>query len=171
MYTPFYKTWWFRLLVIGLAAVAAYYASYAPSYYRWYKAMEPYRQQNEQLAEYYEYLDAQKARKEALYKADTYGGDTPEETLELFIMALEAGDYELASKYFIPEAWNEKKESLQTAKGIAMYLEILKTYEQDGGMFDSGDKYQIDFIMDGEQWHHERFILNPYSKKWKIEPK
>jgi len=32
---------------------------------------------------------------------DTFGGATPEETLELFIVALEAEDIELASKYFI----------------------------------------------------------------------
>ena len=37
------------------------------------------------------------------YKNDTFGGQTPEETLELFIAALEDGDIELASKYFLPE--------------------------------------------------------------------
>ena len=37
------------------------------------------------------------------YIGDTFGGQTPEETLELFIAALEDGDIELASKYFLPE--------------------------------------------------------------------
>lgn len=32
---------------------------------------------------------------------DIYGGSTPEETLELFIAAIENGDVDLASKYFI----------------------------------------------------------------------
>jgi len=36
-------------------------------------------------------------------KNDTYGGATPEETLQLFIAALEAEDIELASKYFLPD--------------------------------------------------------------------
>ncbi len=33
--------------------------------------------------------------------ADTYGGKTPEETINLFKAALEKGDVELASKYFM----------------------------------------------------------------------
>ena len=40
---------------------------------------------------------------QAEYANDTYGGATPEETLALFIAALEKGDIELASKYFLPE--------------------------------------------------------------------
>src|SRR3989338_4669686 len=35
------------------------------------------------------------------YYTDTYGGATPEETYDLFIEALKAGDVELASKYFV----------------------------------------------------------------------
>ena len=34
---------------------------------------------------------------------DPYGGDTPEETLRLFIEALKQGDTELAAKYFVLE--------------------------------------------------------------------
>ena len=41
------------------------------------------------------------AELERQYAEDTYGGTTPEETLELFIDALKAGDIELASKYFV----------------------------------------------------------------------
>ncbi|MEX1014625.1 MAG: hypothetical protein WDZ80_05700 [Candidatus Paceibacterota bacterium] len=32
---------------------------------------------------------------------DNYGGETPQETLEMYIKALESRDYELASKYFV----------------------------------------------------------------------
>src|SRR3989344_9575072 len=44
--------------------------------------------------------------------ADTYGGKTPQETLDLFVAALRAEDVELASKYFLldenlsREKWN-----------------------------------------------------------------
>lgn len=44
---------------------------------------------------------------ERLYAEDTYGGSTPEETLQLFIDALKAGDIELASKYFVVEERGE----------------------------------------------------------------
>ncbi|MFH0806723.1 MAG: hypothetical protein V1885_03310 [Candidatus Brennerbacteria bacterium] len=37
---------------------------------------------------------------EAALRADTYGGATPQETLDLFVDALRKGDIELASKYF-----------------------------------------------------------------------
>lgn len=42
---------------------------------------------------------AEYQRIEDLQKNDTYGGKTPEETLDLYIQALKAGDIELASKY------------------------------------------------------------------------
>src|SRR3989338_7586036 len=35
--------------------------------------------------------------------ADTYGGKTPQETLRMYIEAVEKGNYELASRYFIEE--------------------------------------------------------------------
>src|SRR3989344_4310089 len=44
------------------------------------------------------------AELERLYAEDTYGGQTPEETLQLFIDALKAGDIDLASKYFVIES-------------------------------------------------------------------
>jgi len=40
---------------------------------------------------------------ETAMKNDTWGGKTPEETLQLFITALEAGDVDLAAKYFMLE--------------------------------------------------------------------
>ena len=58
---------------------------------------------------------------EEQYKNDTYGGATPEETLSLFIAALEAGDVELASKYFLPDEREEIKQNL------------LQASEQQGG--------------------------------------
>lgn len=53
---------------------------------------------------------------EEKYKNDTYGGDTPEQTLQLFIDALKAGDTELASKYFVIEKQEEWKEDLENVK-------------------------------------------------------
>lgn len=54
---------------------------------------------------------------EKKYAEDPYGGDTPEETLRLFIDALRKGDTDLAAKYFIldkQEEWKEDLAILQT---------------------------------------------------------
>ena len=45
------------------------------------------------------FFAAQKAFEDAM-KADTFGGKTPRETLDMFIDALKKGDVELAAKYF-----------------------------------------------------------------------
>ena len=47
-----------------------------------------------------QFMDERKAILEAR-RADTYGGDTPQETLDLFIAALEKGDTDMAAKYFV----------------------------------------------------------------------
>ncbi|MDO8585306.1 MAG: hypothetical protein Q7R85_04295 [bacterium] len=38
-----------------------------------------------------------------IFRNDTYGGATPEETLKLFVAALREGDVEKASLYFMPD--------------------------------------------------------------------
>ena len=50
----------------------------------------------------------------AAYEADTYGGKTPQETWDMFIQALEAGDTDLAAKYFIVEKQEEMKKAFAT---------------------------------------------------------
>lgn len=70
----------------------------------------------------------QKAEQE-LYEqmmADTYGGKTPQETLELFIAAVEKGDYELASKYFVVDKQEEWKNNLMKAKNIDEFVQDTK---------------------------------------------
>ncbi|MEK7115422.1 MAG: hypothetical protein AAB862_00545, partial [Patescibacteria group bacterium] len=58
---------------------------------------------------YYKNLDE-------VYKKDTYGGATPEETLALFIDALKKGDTDLAAKYFVPEKQKQEAEDLRIGK-------------------------------------------------------
>jgi len=47
--------------------------------------------------------------------ADTYGGKTPQETLRMYISAVEKGDYELASKYFILGEQEKELQSLRNS--------------------------------------------------------
>src|SRR3989344_4079216 len=74
------------------------------------------------------------------YRNDTYGGATPEETLQLFIAALEAEDIELASKYFLPDEREEMKSYLLRAQEelgdfsrFAEDSKALKLSKNDGG--------------------------------------
>jgi len=71
--------------------------------------LNPEEQAKRDALKYFEDLQAQ-------YESDTYGGATPEETLQLFITALEAGDIELASKYFLPDEQGKKLEFLENVK-------------------------------------------------------
>lgn len=72
------------IVALGIGAV------WGIGYYR--KTQSP----EYQVEQYYKEL-------EALYANDTYGGSTPEETLQLFIDALKKGDVDLASRYFVIE--------------------------------------------------------------------
>jgi hypothetical protein len=73
--------------------------------------------------------------------ADTYGGTTPQETLQMYIDAVEKGDYVLASKYFIGDYQEKELESLQSSsqENIESTLSLLKKTITSLGSF-SDDK-------------------------------
>lgn len=84
----------------------------------------------------------------ARMSADTYGGKTPEQTLTLYIKAVEKGDYDLASKYFVFERQDDELAKLQNAsviKGrIASYVDTLKkTLATKGTYADSKQFYSF----------------------------
>ncbi len=73
--------------------------------------------------------------------ADTFGGTTPQETLQMFIKAVEAGDYDLASKYFIEGKRDEWKENLvltKDANNMIEFLSLIKKAERDLEEFREG---------------------------------
>jgi len=110
---------------------------------------------------------------EAQYRADTYGGSTPEETLGLFIKALEAKDYELAAKYFVVE--NQEKELDENIKGntgganqyfIDAYRKGRIVPPSNVG---SSGIYEIEvFPQDESIAFGVRLILNEFNGRWKI---
>lgn len=61
---------------------------------------------------------AEVERLRKLYESDTFGGQTPEETLSLFIDALKKGDTELASKYFVLDKQDKWSKNLQKIKEL-----------------------------------------------------
>jgi hypothetical protein len=106
----------------------------------------------------------------AVYAKDTYGGDTPEATLQLFIDALKAGNIDLAAKYYIPEKQSEVYGELsksQEKQTLVKYIDYLQ--KGDHGVSSSVDEYHIlasnenkEIILDIQ------LALNPLTKKWKI---
>lgn len=78
----------------------------------WGTYANPEVREKRALIEYFEDLTDE-------YRNDTYGGATPEETLALFIKALEANDIDLASKYFLPDERGEIKGYLTRAQDEA----------------------------------------------------
>jgi hypothetical protein len=105
----------------------------------WWRGSNQKDQHDTYGAQYYEDL-AQR------YAEDTFGGATPEETLELFIAALEAGNIDLASKYFVAEKQEEWKKNLEKIKAeqvLSNMINDLKNAKR--GKNQSDESEDIDF--------------------------
>lgn len=80
-------------------------------------------------------LDAEIEKLREKYKNDFDGGKTPEETLDLFIEALKAGDIEKASKYYVLEKQVEEFRSLREAatkdEGLQGNIDNLEAIRSD----------------------------------------
>jgi len=103
------------------------------------------------------------------YTEDTYGGATPEETLDMFIAALGAKDVALASKYFVIEKQarmlGELSAGLESG-GVETFLDIYKM-GGDGDYIDESNFQHSIFIDDIPM--NLNLIKNTYSGVWKIE--
>ncbi len=155
----FNKKW----VKVGLCAVAAavgvyWVVGYAIWQYGDYQTVvERLRQEKEA------------ARLEEMIKKDAYGGETPQETLQMFINAVEAGDYELASKYFVVEKQEGEKLKLvniRKQKNLKIYVDILRQAEPWRSSLDDDEfvmKSETDF--GGSLFIY--FIKYP-SNIWKI---
>lgn len=142
------------VIVLGVLAMLGYFGWYI------YRA-------NQGLAEVDNLARALRTADEraaAARRADTVGGNTPQETLELYIAAVERGNYEQASKYFVIENQEKELNSLLNAPRENlenMIVELKKGTQSEGGY--SRDKmfYEIEdpaFI---------QFYIYP-SGVWKI---
>lgn len=147
----YYATW---LIVIAVAAIAVYFGLYI------YQANQKL-DQVDQLARALHQADADDAAARA---ADTVGGKTPQETLQLYIDAVEQGDFELASKYFVVEGQQKELDSLRRApkENIANMIVLLKQVKEEDGSY-SNDGVRYGFLKPV----YIEFFLYP-SKVWKI---
>lgn len=134
-----------------------------------------FSQEAETQKNYDKYLTWEEKYQEAM-KNDTYGGKTPQETLDLFVEALRAEDVELASKYFVlntngevDEKWTiylsdmQKEDLLQSmARDIERDARPLKaSYKDDDSFALFNDDGTVGVLIDME--------INKESGVWKIE--
>jgi len=143
---------------IGLFFVALFIAVEGYSYYDQWRG----EKRVEELAQLLAKIEKDAFDKKA---ADKIGGKTPQETLDMFIKAVESGDYELASKYFVIEKQEEELKSLQNSpkKNIENIMGMLEqTIQNEGSYSEKKDIYVI------RRPILASFVLYP-SGNWKIE--
>ncbi|MBP6859275.1 MAG: hypothetical protein KBC69_01460 [Candidatus Magasanikbacteria bacterium] len=104
------------------------------------------------------------------YRDDVYGGQTPQETWNLFLSALHTNDIDLASKYFVLEkqaSWKHIIEDTIREKG-AIDIASLQNITFDSQTENTAYYYRL-INENGKQINSSViFILNPYNKIWKI---
>ncbi|OGM90616.1 hypothetical protein A2755_03630 [Candidatus Wolfebacteria bacterium RIFCSPHIGHO2_01_FULL_48_22] len=161
---------WNALLFVFIIFVVA------AIWFAWSRLLSPAAQTAQEVEQNYAaYQEWEEQYRQAIAQ-DTYGGSTPEETLQLFIEALENGDVELASKYFLIDPNNshieyrkalvDKKES----KELGLLVTLLQKMEkiEDSAIPDDvkifgirNDKGLLDYSI--------TFKLNQAAVIWKIE--
>jgi len=86
---------------------------------------------------------------EEKYKADTYGGLTPQETYQLFLQALQNKDIELASKYFILDKQSDYKKLFTQIQANGQWDNMMKDLlmpSNQQGQFLNDNWYQIEIV-------------------------
>ena len=117
-----------------------------------------------------EYQALQDLKKlEKAYAEDTYGGETPEETLRLFTDALDKGDTELAAKDFELDVQPEWREGLAKIKEKGLLEEMVKDLEKLEKTKENPD--EVFYVATNEKNIVSIQLIigkNPYSNIWKI---
>ena len=118
--------------------------------------------------EYRAIKEVERIKKE--YEEDPYGGDTPEETLRLFIEALKQGDTELAAKYFVWDKQEEWRGDLARIKDKGLLDEMVGDLEREKYKYSISEKI-VGFDVANEQ--NEAIlsisIVRAQNGKWKIQ--
>ena len=147
-------------------------------FFVWERYLSPQAKLNlEAQANYQKYLDWE-ANYEKAMREDTYGGKTPQETLDMFVAALRAGDVELASKYFMLNASGKVDEKwingLKKTKEEGRFSEVANLLSKALPILQdrtSNEDYRFAvYDTDGSRIKiYVNLELNVFSKIWKIE--
>lgn len=146
------------ILILAGAGVLLWSVVWLVGYYQ-YRNSPQYQAQK--------YLDEMEKK----YREDTYGGNTPEETLQLFIDALKKGDTDLASKYFVVEKQEEWRGKLEVGKKNDTLTLLIKDLEKEKfGNKLSDNRYRFStYDKNNVAEFSFDLIVNPFTNKWKIE--
>lgn len=129
------------LVVVVLGALLIWLG---PGFYNDYKNWQFTKQVNQVAEE----LDRAGKDEYQSMMADTYGGKTPQETLKMYIEAVEKGDYDLASRYFVfdkQEEWKKNLSKAAEAGKIGNLLLPLQNLNIKNGYYSSDKKiYSVD---------------------------
>lgn len=141
----------------------------------WTKVLSPEARENrenrEKLVEFMNLVNEAEERQ----RNDQYGGKTPEETLQLFVVALEKGDLELASKYFSlnetgeeDPRWIELLKQIREANNLTKLAGDLKIAVKTD-YSDVIGSCMLSTYRNGEIIGNILLIKNKFSNLWKIE--
>jgi hypothetical protein len=150
-------------------------------YFVWDRYLSPQAKANRETQKNYEKYLAWQENYEKAMTEDTFGGKTPEETLQMFIEALKKEDIELASKYFSLETntqdpnyltrkkWEEGLKKEKESNRLNIIADIITKSKLD---FSHRSEQSAWFTVDNKEGMAEYTIIlrfNKYSSVWKIE--
>lgn len=153
------------VLILVVLLFFIYLVFFSPDARRDFEAQKNYNQAIKAINTYEEAM-----------RNDAYGGKTPQETLNLFIDALEKEDIELASKYFIlrsdgsPDVqWLEGLKRVRDEKKIKEFIEALISSQPDLEARVSKEYYVfVSYDKNKEIILELDLRFNKYSGVWKI---
>ncbi|HRU35769.1 MAG TPA: hypothetical protein P5237_00400 [Candidatus Paceibacterota bacterium] len=130
-----------------------------------YKTQKAIEQFYQGLDEYYQ-----------KFAEDIYGGKTPQETLDMFIEALEKGDIDLAAKYFAMDdnlsrkMWEDGLRAQAESGKIQELINIAKQFKPASKQSGVTSTYEFVIIEDnGMVEYSVEMEFNQYSGVWKIK--
>lgn len=172
MYIPIYRKWWFWVLTI-LILIPLGWKSYHMT--AWQLEQWRYDSADKTAIDFMKEQDKVRSDWETAQKIDTHGGATPEETLRLFIEALEKKDYVLASRYYVVEEQENAYKDFQTDI-VGNPFQMLISAHESGKIISNGNSeslvWEIKVFAKGDDIPFGfRFKQNKFTNIWKLTEK
>ncbi len=142
------------------------------------KRMKEFKEESNLIREAIEKSDKIVDDYKNVLTGDIYGGKTPQETIDMFIASLENKDFELASKYFMPNNnlsrsdFEEILKEKEKQGKITEIIDLLKRIEKAPRESINENKYFEFVVWDEKKEMIENsifLIFNELSGVWKIE--